>query len=364
MRRHGEGSIWERKDGRHVAAVSLPNGRRRVRYARSEKAAKAALADLLRELDAGVVASRDPTLGDYLARWLRDGAGPRVAPKTLTRYAEIVNLHLVPALGRRRLSRLSADDVAGYLAAKAREQSPQTVAHHRAVLRTALNQARRWGLVGRNVAELTDPPRLPRVERQVLTVEQARLLLSHSKDERLHALWVLALTTGMREAELLGLAWEDTDLARGTVRVSHTLHRIEGEWVRLAPKTERSRRTIALTDLARAALEEHRRRMARERTPDWPYWGLVFTTTRGWPLHANVVLSEWYRALDRLGLPRVRFHDLRRGAATFLVAEGVHPRVVMALLGHSTVRMAMDLYAHTSAEETREAARKIEEALG
>jgi integrase len=239
--------------------------------------------------------------------------------------------------------------------------SPVSVGHVRSVLRTALAHAMRAGLLERNVAALAEAPRIRQRERRWLSAAEARRLLDATADDRLHALYVLALTTGMRQGELLALSWDDID--EGTVTVRASLARIDGEWVRLTPKTDRGQRTIVLTAEASAALADHRRRMAAERTPDWRYHGLVFTTARGEPIHGSNLIPPLRAYLASEGLPAITWHDLRHSAASVMLAAGVPLRVIADILGHSTIRITADLYAHVGPELQRDAAERVSAAL-
>jgi integrase len=226
VRRHHEGTIfWSTTEQRWVAAISLPNGRRRRRLARTPREAQAALAELKREHHVGIDAGR-LTTGAYLHSWLADA--PQRAPRTMAKRRQIVTLHLVPELGRIPLARLTPADVQRLL--NGLPMAPVSVGHVRSVLRTALSQAMRDGLLERNVAALAEPPRIRARERRWLSAADARRLIDATADDRLHALYVLALTTGMRQGELLALAWDDIE--DGTVTVRATLARIDGERAR------------------------------------------------------------------------------------------------------------------------------------
>jgi integrase len=371
MRRRHTGSVTLRSDGRWQVYVSLPNGHRRYAYlprGASEDAAQAKLD----ELSAAVAARTgdlDPTspLGRYLARWMDDVAAS-LRPSTQRHYRMIMERHLVPALGRIPLGRLTPGDVQGYLADAALRVSPQTVRHHRAVLRRALNIAMRWGLVNRNVAALTEPPRVERDEPATLSPLQVRRFLAQVKDDRLHALYVLAVTTGMRQGELLGLAWSNVDRDRGVLSVSRTLIRHQGEYRFAEPKTARSRRTIHLTSSAAQALRAHwsaqmQERIAAGRPMADGDDGLVFVTRSGRPINGRELLRWFHAHLDAAGLPRIRWHDLRHTTATLLLSQGYTLEDVKQLLGHSTITLTSNTYGHIVERRSRELADGMETLL-
>lgn len=217
----------------------------------------------------------------------------------------------------------------------------------------------RWRMVGRNAAALTDPPRVPHREVHPFSPEQARSFLDSLQGDRLEALYTGALALGLRQGEALGLKWEDLDLEAGTLQVNRALQRFDGAYHFVDPKTEKARRTIALPAFAIPPLRAHRQRQLQERLQagaDWVDWGLVFSTTRGKPLDGSNTTRRFQALVERAGLPRQRFHDLRHGAASLLMAQGVHPRVVMEILGHSQIAVTMNLYSHVVPSLQRDAA--------
>jgi len=234
------------------------------------------------------------------------------------------------------------------------------------VLRRALGQAERWGLVARNWARLVSPPRVARHEVRPYSPAEVRALLEAVPGNRLEALFVLTVATGLRVGEVLGLAWADVDLERGALSVRRCLQRVEGRLQLLERKSERSRRTIALPRVAAESLWEHRRRQLEERLAAGPLWedsGLVFTTPTGGPIESRSVARRWRALCHRHGLRPLRFHDLRHTAASLLLAQGVQLRAVMDVLGHSCISVTMDTYAHVMPELLREAADRMDALL-
>lgn len=366
VRGHNEGTLFYRKrDARWVAKVSMPDGSRPSASSADKAEAKRLLVELIRLRDIGArPEDHGLTVGTYLTRWLAD-VRPSLAPATWRKHESIVRAHIVPALGHRRLPELSVADVRSYLNGEHDRLGPQSLRHHRATLRRALADALRDGFVSRNVAALAEPPKMPRRERPILTGAQARLVIAETHDDPMHALYTLALTTGMREAELLGLPWKNVDLEAPSVTVTQTLHRIDGEWRPAEPKTLKSRRTIPLTDVAVAALKARKAQQLQARAKAGKLGlGLVFTTPTGAPIHGSNLLPVWYAHLARLGLPRVTIHDARHSAATIMFAAGVPLAVIADILGHSTMRVTADLYRHRVPELSVDAARRVQEAVG
>lgn len=355
-RGHGEGSIHRRKsDGRWVGVLDLGiiDGKRKRKYAYgdTQKAVRDRLSELQRARSVGLPTVDDRrTVSDYLNWWATESIPHRLRPTTVASYQDQLRRHIVPAIGHLRLSRLSPADVQTFLTAKLDAGlSPRTVQYLHAILRSALSQAERFGFVVRNVAGLVEPPRGRRQEIVPFDPDQARALLDAATDDRLYALYSVAVAIGLRRGEALGLRWSDVDLSAGTLRVSQTLLRAGREPVFSEPKTSRSRRSITLPTICVDALRSHRVRQHRERLAagdDWRDLGLVFTTRLGSPVEPRN-LTRAFAALCRdAGLPAKRFHDLRHTCASLLLAQNVHPRVVMEILGHSGISVTMDLYSH------------------
>ena len=308
------------------------------------------------------------TVGQFLERWLKDCAKLRLRPRTFEGYEQIVEQHLKPMIGTVELQKLMPHHVQRLLTEKTKVGlSPRRVGYIRAVLRTALNQALKWQLVAWDVATLVDVPRAQRYEPQVLTPDQARSLLEAANEHRVGAVFSVALAVGLRLGEALGLAWENVDLDKGTLTVRQALQRITGRGLQLVePKSKRSLRTIALPDATVSALKRHRARQNRERLVAGGKWsdsGLVFTSTLGTPLDDSNVRGVFTELLDAAGLTRMRIHDLRHTCASLLLAQGVHPRVVMEILGHSQISLTLDTYSHVLPALEREAANKMNAVL-
>jgi integrase len=365
-----EGSIYQGKDGRWVASIHLgyEGGRRRRKafYGATRREVQQKLVAALRDLQAGIQPSNERlTVNAYFGQWLRDVA-PTLRPRTHERYAQIVNLHILPTLGRVPVARVTPQQVQALLTVKGETLAPATVVYIRSVLRRALGNAVRWGIVHRNVAALVDPPRIVRREVRPLSPEEARRLLDAVRGDRLEALFTVALAVGVREGEGFALQWDDVDFEAGTLTVRHSLLRMKGRLELAEPKTERSRRTIALPDKVVASLRAHRARQLEERFvagAGWQDWNLVFATEIGTPLHRSDVLQTLHRHLAAASLPPMRFHDLRHACASLLLAQGVDSRTVMMVLGHSNIDQTA-IYTHVLPALARDAASLMDEVLG
>jgi integrase len=364
-----EGFLYKKRDRRRKVdrwyAVLTADGRRHYHAAEpnTRDGAKRLLAELQRDRKAGVLGSRDLTLGQYLQSWL-ETVKPSLAPATWRQHESAVRLYISPGIGNRGLSALSVGDVRRLLSSND-VLDPQTRRHHRATLRRALSDAVRDGLVTRNVAALAEPPKLSRRERPVLTATQARALIDGTRDDRLWAYWTLAVTVGMRSAELLGLTWDAIE--DGRLHVRYTLHRDEaGLPVLMPPKTAKSRRTIPLPAIAVQALDATRKQQLAERMKAGKPGreGLVFTTADGIPYRGENMAPRLHRITARLGVPKVTVHDLRHSCATVLYSLGVPIEVIADILGHSSTRVTADLYRHRVEALAEDAAAQMQRAVG
>lgn len=364
-RANHEGTIYKRQDGRWVASVTLPGGKRKSFYGQTrQEVAQKLTVGLKARLDGMPLPSEQLKVGRFLEEWLQT-TQPSVRPTTWLRYKQLICLHAIPALGTLQLTRLEPRQVQKlYADLLAQGQAPASVRQLHAVLRRAFNQAVKWGTVARNVIALATPPRVARHEIQPLTAAQARALLEAARGERLEALYVMALSSGMRLGELLGLRWSDVDLDGNMVQVRQILVRMPSGLRFGEPKTKRSRRRIALSTGARDSLRQHRARQATERLrlgPVWEDYDLVFANEIGKPLDAgNFVRRDFWRVLNKAGLPRCRFHDLRHTCATLLLQQGVHPKVVSELLGHGSIGLTLDTYSHIIPDMQQHAATTID----
>ncbi|MDQ7849316.1 MAG: site-specific integrase [Armatimonadota bacterium] len=251
--------------------------------------------------------------------------------------------------------------------------APTSVQTHYRLLHEALGHAVRWGLLTRNPAATADPPKRRRFEPHVWDEEQVRLFLAEAKRaSRYYPLYLTAVMTGMRAGELAGLRWQDVDLTYGVASVRQTLYRLNGstaagrapQTVFKTPKTAVSRRAVALPEAVvdalrtlRADQDENRRLLG----PDYHDYGLVFCQPNGKPLHLhNVVRRDFRRTINRAGVPRIRFHDLRHLHASYLARAGVPPKVAQERLGHATPGFTMQVYTHVLAGQQEAAARAVE----
>jgi integrase len=277
-------------------------------------------------------------------------------------------------LGHHKLQKLSAQHIQAFYTKKLDEGlAPTTVIYYHSVLHNALKTAVKWGLVVQNVCDLVSPPRKQRFEIQPLSVEQVQTLLTAVHAHKWEALYVLALATGMRRGELLGLKWQDINFSTKTLQVRRILSRVptntpnrEHVYVEAEPKTQKSRRSVVLAPFAVEALKEHRIRQLETKLKAGQAWqehDYVFCTSIGTHLNPNHVVVEFKKLLKQAELPNIRFHDLRHSAATLLLSLGVHPKVVQEVLGHTEISMTMDIYSHVLPGMQQEAMGRLDTVL-
>ena len=308
-----------------------------------------------------------PTLAVFLEDWL-ESTVHSLRPRTHHRYSEYARLHLIPTIGGEGLDSLRPQQLQALYSRKIAEGlSARSVLHLHRVVHRALAQAQRWGLVEANPADLVEPPRPEPREMRALTPDETCRLIDAAAGDRFEALYILAITTGMRQGELLGLRWRDVSLESRSLRVTGSLQYVPGSGLRVAPpKTARSRRNILLSDIAIAALRRHRQRQDVERAGrhEWEDNDLVFPNRLGRTMYATNLLDRSFaRLLDMAGIDHIRFHDLRHTAATLLLGQGVHPKVVSEMLGHTNISITLDLYSHTTPTMQREAAHAFDRIL-
>lgn len=305
------------------------------------------------------------TVGKYLEHWLENVIKPNRRGTTYKDYKNTVHKHAMPAFGRVKLAKLQPSHLETlYADLRTKGLAPKSVRNVHGTMHVALSHAVRQGLVVRNVAELVDPPKVKRPEIHVFTREQARALKDAIVGSRWEAMITLAIVSGMRQGELLGLQWRDIDLEASRVYVSRQLDR---EKTLSETKTDKGRRVIDLPAFAVEVLRAHRARQLEHRLlagPDWEDHDLVFTTYKGRPLGHRNVIREYAKLLRRAGLPHVEFHGLRHTAATLMLIQGVPAKVVQEMLGHSQISVTLDIYSHVTPGMGRDAASKLQELLG
>jgi integrase len=371
----GESCIYLDARGRWHGYVSVglkADGSRDRRHVSgsSRKAVLTKVRELERTRDAGVITAsgRAPSVEAWLMHWLTTIAVQRVRPSTLRWYRIVVTRHLIPNIGYHRLDRLQPEHVeALYRALSEQGMAPATVLQCHRVLSRALKVALQRGRITRNVCTLVDAPSLRPTEVVPLTAEEARRILAAAVGDRNEARWSVALALGLRQGEALGLQWDDLDLNRGVLEVRRALQRLPGVGLAFVePKSRAGRRTLALPAPLVESLRAHRDVQSVERDrcgEEWNSLRLIFCHGGGGPIDPSADHRAWKALLTRAGVRPARLHDARHTAATLLLQQGVHPRVVMHLLGHSQIALTLGTYSHVVPELATEAAERMTAAL-
>jgi integrase len=366
QRGHGEGSIYQRKDGRWAASLTLEGGKRKRKtfYGKTRKEVQDKLNTALHAQKQGMlVTGPQQTLKQYLEHWLEEVHRPTIRAGTYKGCRDLLILHILPALGRFPLQKLTPQHIQAFYTQKTKEgYSASTIRQMHAMLHKAMDKAVLWNLVARNPCDGVSPPRRQHYEIKPLTLEQCLHFLAAAKGHPLEALFVLALVTGMRRGELVGLKWQDINLADNTLQIKRIVTRKPGGGhMEAETKTAQSRRTVVLVPFATEALKRHQIHQKEARLKAGEAWiehNLVFCTPRGDYL-GEQVLVPFKRLLKTAGLPNIRFHDLRHSTATLLLSIGVHPKVVQETLGHSEIGITMNIYSHVLPTMQRDAMARL-----
>jgi len=370
------GHIVKRYKGSYSIVLNLgvnpATGKRKQQWISikgTKKETEKRLSELLHQLDTGTfMKPGKTTLAEYLEKWLSDYAKPNLSPRGFERYAGIIRKHLIPDIGSITLTQLRPEHLQKLYAAKLNSGlSARTVRYIHVVIHKALQTAIKWGLASRNVADGVDVPRARRSEMQTWNEDNITLFLEAAKNTSYYALFYLALFTGMRRSELLGLKWNDVDLIFGEVSVTRSLHHLrDGSYIFTEPKSAKSRRTIALPPSAILTLREHHEKQKLERVMlGIPLTGddLVFSQLDGKPLRPNTVTRAWTMLAGRAGVKVIRLHDARHTHASLMLKQGIHPKIVQERLGHATIAITLDTYSHVAPGLQAAAAKHFDEAF-
>lgn len=361
--RYGDGSIYERKDGRFEGSCYV-EGKRKSVYGKSRSEVRKKLKEVQRKAEQGeMVAASRVTVEGYMNQWF-EVHKLEIKESTAQQYGYIVSAHIIPALGHLQVQKLRVDQmqkfITGLLDA---DLAPSTIRNIMMVLNMALDHAVQRKVIVLNPCTAVTLPRMGEQEKQVLSAEQAQLLMMMAKDTILECLVTVALATGMRCGELLGLKWSDIDWEAGRVTVARTLVYINTRGFYLTePKTKRGKRTIPLAGFALEALKEHRRkqREARLGTLAWKYPEMVFARRNGDYMPYKTIQWHFDRLVAQDDFPQITFHSLRHSAATLLLSMGVPAHVVQQILGHSQIATTLGIYGHVLSGQKEQAIDKLD----
>jgi integrase len=339
-RGNNEGTIYKR--GNRWCAQVRVNGRRLTKYGATQGEVREWLKETIAQVDNGIAVTPD-TLGEFLPSWL-ETVKSSIRLNTYKTYKAQTTHHLIPELGEIKLRDLRPDHIQRFYTTELETGiSRSTLRLCHSVLHRALGDAVKWGLLTRNVCDAVTPPKAKQTEMSVWDADQVTQFLQTTQGHRWEALFYLAVTTGLRQSELMGLFWTDLDWDARKLHVQRQYYR--GRLAEL--KRASSRRPIALGEVAIQKLRERQEIQACEReSPSWEEQGFIFTGQRGNPISRSVLYQTFIRLVEEAGLPRIRFHDLRHTAATLMLKRGIHPKVVQERLGHANIGMTLNIYSH------------------
>lgn len=337
-----------------MGEITLPNGKKKTKYAKDQSAIKSWLTDQRKAIkDGSVVLDESYTLGQFLKRYLDEIAKNTLAPRTFLAYESVIRVHIIPGIGNLQLTKIRPEHLQRFYAEKLDSGlSRRTVQRVHQIIYTNLQRAYKWGLVMRNVADLVSPPKAEDTIPVIFDVKQVNTLLNAVKDTKYHALYACAASLGLREGELLGLNWKDIDFENSTIRIDKQLQYIPHKgFIIKTPKTKNSIRTLPLPEVALKALKQHR---SFSNSP------VVFTSENGTYYYPRNILRHFQKLSTKLGLPVIPFHNLRHSCASYHLAAGTNPKIVQFLLGHSTVAFTLHKYSHLLKGVSEEATKNID----
>lgn len=345
---------------------------------KTKKEAEKAMIKKLNEVNDGTyMEPQKITLGNYLLKWLQDFAKVNTAPLTYEGYSYIVKSHILPSgIGSIKLDKLKPVDIQHYYAEKLQNgrkdgtgglSSKSVYSHHR-LLHESLEHAVKWRIIPNNPVKATIPPKPQKKRMNTLSKEHIHTLLNEAKKTDISGPIYLAINTGMRRGEILGLRWIDVDFTSGILRVLQTIQRVNnrGIIIKDSPKTDGGARTIAISESVVSYLKQVKADYKKNKSllgDCYQDYGLVFARPDGSPLDPDTFSRSFKKLVNNLDIPTVRFHDLRHSHATLLLQQGEHPKIVSERLGHSTIGITMDTYSHVTPNMQKEAAKKFDSFL-
>jgi integrase len=342
---------------------------------RTKKEAENASAEYIQKINSGqMVETSNITLEDYLRKWIETYKN-NLAPRTYINYKQQMELHLIPHLGKIQLSKLKPLHIQSYYT-KALESmegkktlSPSTVLYQHRVLHEALKHAVKWQLIPNNPADAVEAPKQKKKQMNTLNEKQLNILLQGVLESEIYIPVLLAITTGMRRGEICGLCWDDVDFENEFLYIRRARQRVGNKTQISTTKTEKSNRKVALFSSTIQELKKYHTQQKEDKLK----WGndyheeaydLVCRWSDGRPLEPDHITKKYKKFIKKLELPNVRFHDLRHSHATWLLKEGIHPKIVSERLGHSNISITMDTYSHVTMDMQKDVIAKLDNKIG
>jgi len=377
-RGNGEGSISKRSDGSWLGQVSIGNDpgtgkpKRKSFYGKTRKEVADKMAQLMQEVRNGTyVEPSTTTLGEWMGKWLTVYKKGQLRPGTYENYEVLIKTHINPGLGNTLIAKLQAQMLQNFYNEKLESGrkdgkgglSTRTVRYFHTIIREALEQAVKEGILSRNVADSTSPPVITTKQMQLLTESELLTFLDKAKGDRLYAAYVMVAMTGLRRGELLGLCWDCVSLEQGVITVKRELLALnEGLLLQENTKTKSGKRSITLTDDSIRELKAYKKRQAQEKLLSGVAYqdnDFVFCKEDGTALNPKDFTKRFQRLLKAAGVPIVRLHDMRHLHATLLLQRSIPAKLVQERLGHRSVKMTLDLYSHVTLEMKEMAAESL-----
>lgn len=366
LRKRTNGGGWQIT----IWTGTKPDGRPQRHYETvrgSKAAAQRRLRELLTTMDRGTYTSpTHQTVAEHLHQWFDGYCRTNCSQRTQDGYESIIRQHLLPALGHIRLKDLQPRTIQAFYGNARETLSARTVNHFHRILAQSMKYAVRQGYLGHNPCDLVDAPRVVKKTMRTLTPAEVEVLMANAQASDYYPVIYTAVSSGMRQAELLGLRWRDIDLDMLSISISQVLYKRRGVCIFKEPKTMHSRRRIAMTPKLAQFLREYR---AERESLHWQLGrplaldDLVFATIDGRPLNPSGVTHALSKICMEAGLERVRFHDLRHTFASLMLLRGAKPKVISEALGHASVAFTMDVYSHIISGMQEDAMALLDEVL-
>lgn len=378
-RSNGEGTIFRRKDGRWCAAYydESPNPKRHFVYGATQKEVKEKLKEK-KERQSEENRKNIYTLEEWLLYFLENYKKNELKESTYSTYIEMYRKHIKGSeIAGIKLDKLTANQLQGYYNRKTTEgYNAKTVKHMHVLINSALEKGVQLKFVRENVGRMVILPKKKLYEAKVLSASEVSKILKEAKEDELYPIIVLTIYTGLRKGEVMALKWENVNLAKREIKIEKSLCRVikeigdEGkkhyEYKLMEPKTEKSKRTIPLMDMAIEALNLQKQRQDKLKEKYKTIYkdeGFVFARYDGRYLNQREFMNSYHDFLKKYGITDIRFHDLRHTFASLLLEAGESPKVIQELLGHSTITTTMDIYAHITKQGKENAVQKLEQLL-
>lgn len=368
MRGHIRQRTKDNKTWSVIIELNKINGKRKQKWYTihgDKKDAEKFLTEKLRELDTGTfIDTISITVNDYLKYWFEQCCVPNQSPTTYESYQKNIKLHINPILGDIKLKDLQPLHLQTFYSNRLKTGlSKTTVLYLHRILHSALEQAMKWQLLPRNIADNVDPPKPNKFIAQVLDSTQITELINISKDTDIYIPIMIAISTGMRRGEILGLTWDNVDFNNNTIKIVKALYNTKNGLVFLEPKTVKSKRIINIPPTLCNILKEHKQNQEKLKNrlgKNYIDKNLVCCLEDGSAINPDTFTPKFRKLLTKSDLPKIRFHDLRHSHASLLLSQGVQPKMISERLGHSNINITMDLYSHIYEATNKEIANNFD----